>query len=132
VDERIRFLRALVLLSAVIDDELTRLVAGMLERLQAGEHVDAAAELEPRRGALLPRVRIAVEAPTLARLRALWVLCRYDERGVLQGELEVLVRAWSCAAKPAALALVASELVAWFEVRRGRIALALRGPFARA
>lgn len=127
--DAVSFLRALAeLSSAAFDDALTRSVHELAAALERGETRDVGAVLDPIRGALLNRVRIAVEMPTPERLRRLWILAGYGA-ATLQPELEAHARAWIGARGAAARARAAAELRSWFRDREGAISRALRGPF---
>jgi hypothetical protein len=126
-EEAARCGRALLLLSSIrFKDDLVRSIEGAIARIEAGQSLNY-------RGfgdvALLSRVRDAVTAPTLPRLRALWVLVGYWRHEDLRAELSPLVVAWRDAGSRPARARAAADLRAWFERRSVAIAHSLHGPF---
>jgi hypothetical protein len=125
----VSFLQALAELSAAaFDDALTGGVRELAAAIARGEAPDVGARLDPIRGALLNRIRIAVDSPTRERLRRLWVVVGYG-RAELQAELEARARAWIEARASEARARAVDALRTWFRMRESAISRALRGPF---
>jgi hypothetical protein len=123
---QVRFLRALhTLARSRFDDGLANAVARAVARSESGESVDVAASFETINGALLNRVRSAVEQPTLARLRALWTLVGHNGTAQLRPELERLARAWDRARDGRERESARVALVQWFRRREGAIARSL-------
>lgn len=130
--EGVAFLRALVELSAaVFRDDLTNGLAELADALERGDVSprDVADRLDPIRGALMGRVRRAVESPSLEILRALWTVVHHDDTGRLGPELERFAVAWRDAASPRQRARAEARLRAWVQVRESLLSRALRGPF---
>jgi hypothetical protein len=127
---QVRFLRALYqLASARFDDGLASAVARAAERSAAGARIDVPATFDTINGALLNRARIAVAEPTLARLRALWVVIGHSGTESLRPELEQLARGWDRARDGRARESARIALAEWFRRREGAIARSLaRGP----
>src|SRR5207253_1075395 len=89
-----RFLRSLLELSrACFDDALTRSIANELARVEGGGTI-ADAPFTAVHGAMLNRVRLAIERPTIERLRHLWIVVGYAPDRDLRDELAPLATAW--------------------------------------
>lgn len=119
--EQVRFLRALRNLSAAsFADDLTGSIEAALARAGTGEQIKSGEPFEKIAGALLSRVRVAVERPTLPLLRDLWIIIGKADAGDLRTELDRLVCGWRDA--KGGRAREQSALVEWFRRREHAIA----------